>query len=130
MTGTWRSCGTGSQPCMSFTALWRARPRVKHNSAMTETQQQVVQPVSDAAEGTILYEQPLNERMRTFMRLDFLYNQALYQSEIATSASARAAMTHLLDILSITTRSDMRSDALKELERPLTHLNEVQARPG
>jgi cell division protein ZapD len=97
---------------------------------MTSTQQQVVQPVDDAAEGTILFEQPLNERMRTFMRLDFLYNQALYQSEIATAASARAAMSGLLDILSITTRSDMRSDALKELERHLTHLNEFQSRPG
>ncbi len=77
-----------------------------------------------------MFEQPLNERMRTFMRLDFLYNQALYQSEIATSASARAAMSGLLDILSITTRSDMRSDALKELERHLSHLNEFQSRPG
>jgi cell division protein ZapD len=97
---------------------------------MNEAQQQMAQSVVDAAEGIIVYEQPLNERMRTLMRLDFLYNQALYQSEIATAASARAAMTGLLDILSITTRSDMRSDALKELERQLSHLNEFQSRPG
>src|SRR3984957_20419874 len=97
---------------------------------MTETQQQVAQPVDEPVAGTIMFEQPLNERMRTFMRLDFLYNQALYQSEIATAASARAAMTGLLDILAITTRSDMRSDALKELERHLNHLNEFQSRPG
>src|SRR5580704_18021926 len=97
---------------------------------MTSTHQQVAQPVDDTAAATIVFEQPLNERMRTFMRLDFLYNQALYQSEIATAASARAAMSGLLDILSITTRSDMRSDALKELERHLTHLNEFQSRPG
>jgi cell division protein ZapD len=97
---------------------------------MSEAQQQMAQPVVDAAAGVIVYEQPLNERMRTFMRLDFLYNQALYQSEIATASSARAAMTGLLDILSITTRSDMRSDALKELERHLSHLNEFQSRPG
>jgi cell division protein ZapD len=97
---------------------------------MSEAQQQMAQPVVDTTEGITVYEQPLNERMRTFMRLDFLYNQALYQSEIATAASARAAMTGLLDILSITTRSDMRSDALKELERHLTHMNEFQSRPG
>ncbi len=115
---------------MSATALWRARPCVKHNSGMTSSQQQAVQPVDDPAAGAIVFEQPLNERMRTFMRLDFLYNQALYQSEIATAASARAAMSGLLDILSITTRSDMRSDALKELERHLSHLNEFQSRPG
>ena len=115
---------------MPATALWRARPGVKHNSPMIETHQQAAQPVTDSAEGIIVFEQPMNERMRTFMRLDFLYNQALYQSEIATSASARAAMTSLLDILSITTRSDMRSDALKELERHLAHLNDFQSRPG
>ncbi len=97
---------------------------------MSESQERVVQPVVDTAEETIVFEQPLNERMRTFLRLDFLYNQALYQSEIATAASARAAMSSLLDILSITTRSDMRSDALKELERHLAHLNEFQSRPG
>jgi hypothetical protein len=56
---------------------------------MIETHQQAAQPVTDSAEGIIVFEQPMNERMRTFMRLDFLYNQALYQSEIATSASAR-----------------------------------------
>ncbi|MDZ7767836.1 MAG: hypothetical protein U5K38_01530 [Woeseiaceae bacterium] len=27
------------------------------------------------------YEQPLNERMRTFMRLEFLYQQLLYNCE-------------------------------------------------
>jgi cell division protein ZapD len=97
---------------------------------MTEAQQQVAQPPADSAARTIVFEQPLNERMRTFLRLDFLYGQALYQSEIATAASARAAMAALLDILSITTRSDMRSDVLKELERHLAHLNEFQSRPG
>jgi len=115
---------------MPGTALWRVTPCLKHNSRMSEAQQQVAQPVMDTAEGITVYEQPLNERMRTFMRLDFLYNQALYQSEIATAESARAAMTGLLDILAITTRSDMRSDALKELERHLNHMNEFQSRPG
>jgi cell division protein ZapD len=115
---------------MPGTALWRVTPCLKHNRRMSEVQQQVAQPVMDTAEGITVYEQPLNERMRTFMRLDFLYNQALYQSEIATAASARAAMTGLLDILAITTRSDMRSDALKELERHLNHMNEFQSRPG
>src|SRR5580698_5471325 len=130
MTATFSECASRSKPSIPATALWRARPHVKHNSGMNETQQQVAQPVFETNEGTILFEQPLNERMRTFMRLDFLYNQALYQSEIATASSARAAMTGLLDILAITTRSDMRSDALKELERHLTHLNEFQSRPG
>ncbi len=34
-----------------------------------------------AAQSGPVYEQPLNERMRTFLRLDFLYQQALFHEE-------------------------------------------------
>src|SRR4030088_3773360 len=74
--------------------------------------------------------QPLNERMRTFLRLDFLYNQALYHNEMASPWGSRAAMSSLIDILAITTRGDVRSDVLKELERHLSTLNEFQSKPG
>jgi cell division protein ZapD len=80
--------------------------------------------------GTLVFEQPLNERMRTFLRVDFLYNQALYHNEMASQWGSRAAMASLIDILAITTRGDMRSDVLKELERQLSTLNEFQSKPG
>lgn len=79
---------------------------------------------------TIVFEQPLNERMRTFLRLDFLYTQALYHNEVASSWGSRAAMSSLLDLLAIATRGDLRSEVLKELDRHLNQLNEFQARPG
>ena len=79
---------------------------------------------------TLVFEQPLNERMRTFLRLDFLYSQALYHNETASQWGTRAAVTSLIDILAIITRSDVRSDALKELERQLTSLGEFQSKPG
>src|SRR5437879_12264312 len=82
-----------------------------------------------AVEG-LVFEQPLNERMRTFLRLDFLYNQALYHNEAASPWGSRAAMTSLIDVLAISTRGDLRSDVLKELERQLTTLNEFQSKPG
>ena len=68
--------------------------------------------------------------MRTFLRLDFLYNQALYHNEKASQWGSRAAVGSLLDILAITTRGDMRADVLKELERQLSLLNEFQNKPG
>lgn len=80
--------------------------------------------------GLLVFEQPLNERMRTFLRLDFLYNQALYHNEMASQWGSRAAMSSLIDILAIVTRSDVRSDVLKELEGQLTSLNEFQSRDG
>jgi cell division protein ZapD len=96
---------------------------------MTEHESQEPAPEPQPEE-TLVFEQPLNERMRTFLRLDFLYNQALYHNEMASQWGSRAAMTSLLDILAIATRGDVRSDVLKELERHLTTLNEFQTKPG
>lgn len=90
-----------------------------------------VPPAQEAAGArTVVYEQPLNERMRTFLRLDFLYNQALYHNEVGTSWGSRAAIGSLIDILAVISRSDLRSDALKEIERQLHLLEDYQSRPG
>lgn len=106
--------------------------RVKHNSAMIESvlSESEVAAASTPEPGLLVFEQPLNERMRTFLRLDFLYNQALYHNEMASQWGSRAAVSSLIDILAIVTRSDVRSDALKELESQLTSLNEFQSRAG
>lgn len=103
-----------------------------HNKAVTETAAAEAGtsalPVQEP--GVLIFEQPLNERMRTFLRLDFLYNQALHHNEMASSWGSRAAMASLIDILAITTRGDVRSDVLKELEGQLTTLSEFQSNPG
>ena len=87
-------------------------------------------PTDPESDRTLVFEQPLNERMRTFLRLDFLYSQALHHNEAASQWGTRAAVTSLIDILAIITRSDVRSEALKELERQLTLLGEFQSKPG
>jgi len=87
-------------------------------------------PETEEETGSLVFEQPLNERMRTFLRIDFLYNQALYHNEIASQWGSRAAMASLIDILAITTRGDVRSDVLKELERHLGTLGEFQSKAG
>ncbi len=68
--------------------------------------------------------------MRTFLRLDFLYSQAVYHNERGNPWGSRAAVSSLLDILAIMGRGDVRSDVLKELEHHLSQLNEFQNRPG
>lgn len=90
-------------------------------------QPQAAPPASGRA---VVFEQPLNERMRTFLRLDFLYNQALHHNETGSEWGSRAAVGSLIDILAIISRSDLRSDALKEIERQLSLLGEYQAKPG
>ncbi len=85
---------------------------------------------ADADQAPVIYEQPLNERMRTFLRLEFLYTQASYHSELPSAWSTRAAVASLLEILAITARGDSRSDVLKELERHVNLLKEYQTKPG
>jgi cell division protein ZapD len=84
----------------------------------------------DPESAPVIYEQPLNERMRTFLRLEFLYTQATYHSELPNPWSARAAVSSLLEILAITARGDSRSDVLKELERHVNVLKEYQTKTG
>ena len=69
-------------------------------------------PQADLEAAPIVYEQPLNERMRTFLRLEFLYTQASYHSESPNPWSSRAAVASLLEILAITARGDSRSEVL------------------
>jgi cell division protein ZapD len=78
----------------------------------------------------VVYEQPLNERMRTFLRLEFLYTQATYHSELPNAWSSRSAVASLLEILAITARGDSRSEVLKELERHVNVLKEYQTKTG
>lgn len=88
------------------------------------------EPRAEAARRTVVYEQPLNERMRTFLRVEFLFQQAQFHNASPDAWSSRAAVSSLLEILTITSRGDARSDVLKELERQLAILRDYQSRPG
>ncbi|MDH3588011.1 MAG: cell division protein ZapD [Gammaproteobacteria bacterium] len=78
----------------------------------------------------VTYEQPLTERMRTFLRLEFLFRQAGHHSSGKGTWETRAAVGSLLDILAIVTRADVRKDVLHELERYAVDLEQFRARPG
>ncbi|HEX6996731.1 MAG TPA: cell division protein ZapD [Gammaproteobacteria bacterium] len=84
-----------------------------------------------AAEARVLkFEQPLNERMRTFLRVEFLYDQMLYHAEDPTDYGSRAAVAALLELVTILGRGDVRSDALKELDRHGENLARYRSQPG
>ncbi len=82
-----------------------------------------------AAKRLAEYEQPINERMRTFMRVEFLYQQMLYNSELEADWATRAATSSLLEIMAILTRGDVRSDVHKELDRQIEILQRFQSQP-
>ncbi|MEL7024337.1 MAG: cell division protein ZapD [Pseudomonadota bacterium] len=75
------------------------------------------------------YEQPLNERMRTFLRLEFLYRQTEYHVADNSDTASRKAIDGLLEIIAILTRGDARSEILKELERQIDQLETFARNP-
>ncbi|HET7201196.1 MAG TPA: cell division protein ZapD [Burkholderiales bacterium] len=66
----------------------------------------------------ITYEYPLNERIRTLLRLENLFERAnhfLVKEE--DSRAHHAALLTLFEILEVASRADLKSDLLQELER-------------
>ncbi len=78
----------------------------------------------------IIYEQPLNERTRTFLRLDFLFNLARYHLQGTNVWDIRSALNCLLDISDLIARTDIKTELIKELERHSSTLHALQQNPG
>jgi cell division protein ZapD len=91
---------------------------------------EAIAPSAGPATRMVFYEQPLNERMRNFLRLDFLYQEAVHHHTRADPWSTRAAVSALLEILTVTQRGDVRAEVLKELERQMAQLSTFNTRPG
>ena len=75
----------------------------------------------------IIYEQPLNERVRTFLRLEHLFQITRHHMQNDTEYDSRAAVSSLFNIIDLLSRSDIRADLIKELERHATTLNSLSS---
>ncbi len=84
----------------------------------------------DEADETVTYELPLTERMRTFLRLDYLFRQTRFFADGEDEWHSRMSIGTLLESLAILNRGDIRSDVLKELDRHCQKLESYRACPG
>jgi cell division protein ZapD len=68
---------------------------------------------------TVLYEHPLNERIRSYLKLEQLFAQAYtcLSSNISISNSHPVFFNALFSILGTLERNDIRGDLIKELEK-------------
>ncbi len=65
----------------------------------------------------ILYEHPLNERTRSLLRLEHLFDQTHYHLPLPEVWNSRAAIDGLLGVINIFQRSDLKGDLIKEVDR-------------
>lgn len=79
---------------------------------------------------TTTYEQPLNERIRTFLRLEFLFARVDRAMQFDDELSHRDAIDAMLSILSVFERNDLKSEVLKEVERLITNLTALENLAG
>ncbi len=75
----------------------------------------------------IIYEFPLNERIRVFIRLEQLFSQFEHHLQGTTAADKRAALIIFFDIIAIFKRNDLKSETLKEIDRHSNVLNKIAA---
>jgi len=82
-----------------------------------------------ANDGQVLYEYPFSERIRTLLRLEDLFDKLLYFCEQQHSYCHHTALLTLFEILEVTSRADLKSDLLQELERHRQTLQALRNNP-
>lgn len=78
----------------------------------------------------VIYEYPLNEKMRTWLRIEFLLNQLNTLLPLQDHASALHFFRNTGDLLDLFERGEVRSELVKELERQQRKLQAWVEVPG
>lgn len=81
-------------------------------------------------ERLLVFEFPLSERIRIFLRLEQLFQQVDHFMAGAGVWDSRAVITMLLDVLTIFSRNDLKSEILKELDRHSSVLARIAQSQG
>jgi len=78
----------------------------------------------------ISYEHPLNERIRTLMRLEDLYQRVQFFAAGSAAPDHHAALLALFEINDVAARADLKTDILQELERQRQLLTPLRSNPA
>jgi len=78
----------------------------------------------------ILYEYPCNERVRTLLRVEYLFDRLFYFARGEDAHHHQIAMITLFDLLDVCERADVRTAVLQDLDRHRTALAALREHPG
>jgi cell division protein ZapD len=77
----------------------------------------------------IIYEQPLNERLRTFLRVEQLMRHFDQFLSRYTPLDTHGALMLLLEIINLAARVDLKSELMMELTRQIANLERLDQMP-
>ena len=78
----------------------------------------------------ITFEQPLNERIRTFMRVEDLYARCTYYINKDSAFDSHSALATLLELIGLASRGDLKRELMKEVKRQLSSLEQLHNIPN
>jgi cell division protein ZapD len=78
----------------------------------------------------ILYEYPLEERIRTYLRLEHLFARLRVLVAREHAIDHHVALTTMFEVMDVASRGDLKSDALKDLERHRQLLHSYRGNPA
>jgi cell division protein ZapD len=77
----------------------------------------------------LIYEQPINKRIRAMMRLDLLFEQLNYFKKAKNAWDSTCAINIVNDILAFLSRTDIKTEVIKELERQHKLITQLEKNP-
>ncbi|WP_137720190.1 cell division protein ZapD [Methylobacillus flagellatus] len=76
------------------------------------------------------YDFPFNERIRTLLRLEDLFQKAFHHVDANHEHSHHCALLTLFQIMDVIDRAELKMDLLQELDRQKIGLNVLRGKPG
>ena len=102
--------------------VWNNRHAGRHAPAAS--------PPSHPARALVLYEYPLNEGIRTMLRLEQLFDRLGSLIERDATIDHHFALFTIFEIMDVASRADLKADLLKELERQRLQLEGYRGNPA
>ncbi len=78
----------------------------------------------------IVFEYPLNERIRTWFRVEDLFEKSSYFMRGPDARAHHAGLLAIFELVDVMARPELRSEVIQELERQKTALDAYRGNPG
>ncbi len=88
----------------------------------------MIQPTRNTS--VILYEYPFNERIRTYLRLEHLFRRLGQLVGRDDALDHHYALSTIFEVMDVAARADLKSDALKDLDKQKQLMNSYRGNPA
>lgn len=112
----------------SWATIANARGHLYCEKSVTQVTDE--QQANNAVSQLTSYEFPLNERIRTLLRLEDLFSKFEFFVRQDHRLDHHTALLTLFEVIEVGSRADLKSDLLQELDRQRNTLGQFRGHPG